>query len=172
MWRQPITIFTESCTILVMCCLINLQYPNYFRWGDSLSTVLSIIALCLVVGLPILFAVFMYRNFSNLRHKEIESKYGAIYENLNVKKGKSIINQMLFFYMRRILLALVIVNQKHLIVQLLTMHACFTIQGMILGIKPFEDPFTLKMEFFNEILLMTILYCMMSFTDAVPEVEL
>jgi putative effector of murein hydrolase len=92
MWRQPITIFTESCTILVMCCLINLKYPNYFRWGDTLSTVLSIVTTCLIVGQPILFAVFMYRNFSNLRNKKIESKFGAIYENLNVNKGKSIIN--------------------------------------------------------------------------------
>jgi hypothetical protein len=142
MWRQPITIFTESCTILVMCCLINLKYPNYFRWGDTLSTVLSIVAMCLIVGLPILFAVFMYRNFSNLRNKKIESKFGAIYENLNVNKGKPIINYMLFFYARRILLALVIVNQKHLIVQLLTMHAIFCVQGMILGIKPFENSFT------------------------------
>lgn len=92
MWRQPITIFTESCTILEMCCLINLKYPSYFRWGETLSTVLSIVAMCLIVGLPVIFAVFMYRNFSNLRNKKIEGKFGAIYENLNVNKGKLIIN--------------------------------------------------------------------------------
>lgn len=71
MWGQPITIFTESCTILVMCCLINIKYPNYFGWGDTLSTVLSIVAMCMNVGLPILFCVFMYRNFDNLGNKKI-----------------------------------------------------------------------------------------------------
>ena len=43
---------------------------------------------------------------------------------------------------------------------------------MILGFsKPFKEPFAQRMEYFNEIVLLLTLYCMMCFTDFVPEVE-
>ena len=42
---------------------------------------------------------------------------------------------------------------------------------MILGSKPFENPFTLKMEYFNEVMIVVVMYCMMTFSDAVPQVE-
>ena len=42
---------------------------------------------------------------------------------------------------------------------------------MILGERPFEDPFQLKMEYFNEVMIMVVMYCMMTFSDAVPKVE-
>jgi hypothetical protein len=42
---------------------------------------------------------------------------------------------------------------------------------MILGSKPFEEPFTLKMEYFNEVMIVAVMYCMMTFSDAVPQVE-
>ena len=50
--------------------------------------------------------------------------------------------------------------------------ASFVMATIILGFtKPFNDPFTHKMEYFNEIVLLLTLYCMMCFSDFVPKVE-
>ena len=41
---------------------------------------------------------------------------------------------------------------------------------IILGfIDPYKDPSDLKKEYFNEIVIMLVLYCLMCFTDIVPD---
>ena len=50
--------------------------------------------------------------------------------------------------------------------------ASFVMATIILGFtKPFNDPFTHNMEYFNELVLLLTLYCMMCFSDFVPSVE-
>jgi len=96
---------------------------------------------------------------------------GVLYNELRLARGRLIILQPLHYFLRRLLLAVVIVFQDNLIVQLGVVILSFHIQIFILSVRPFKDPFTQKMEYFNEVVLMLTLYCMMCFGDLVPSVE-
>jgi hypothetical protein len=140
--------------------------------GDKISSVLSIMffAFCCVV--PVLFGTIMYKKFTALDRRFIRYKYGALYNSLNLARGRSIILSPMHYFFRRMLLAIVIICQDSLFVQILAIVSSFVMATMILGFtKPFNDPFMQKMEYFNEIVLLLTLYCMMCFSDFVAQVE-
>ena len=52
------------------------------------------------------------------------------------------------------------------------MVCCSLIGVVILGTSPLETPRENKMEFFNEFMILSVLYCAMTFTDYLPDPEL
>ena len=59
-----------------------------------------------------------------------------------------------------------------LIVQIYVMALQVTVQVTILGlVKPFVEPSKNRMEMLNEVLIMFTMYCMIIFTDFVPDVQ-
>lgn len=42
---------------------------------------------------------------------------------------------------------------------------------MILGNKPFEDPKVTLREYINECVIMSTMYCMIMFTDWIPDID-
>ena len=107
-WNYPIRVFNESASIIYMCCLINLQHPTFTTNGDKISTSMAICFLFIATTLPIVFTLIMIKQSGRLDDPTVKEKYGEIYEGLNLKRGKKLAIQPLFFFMRRLLLAIAV----------------------------------------------------------------
>jgi hypothetical protein len=106
---HPITVFLESYTILTICSLINITNASYKTVGGKTSTILAIVFFSLYLLLPVVFGIILMKKFPYLSRPRIKTKYGALYEQLNLKRGRSIIFQPLHYFFRRMMLAVVIV---------------------------------------------------------------
>lgn len=113
---HPITVFYETYTVMAVCSLINITNANYDTVGKKTSTILAMIFFTLCLILPVVFTVILWLKFPYLQRPRIKTKYGALYEQLNLKRGRAVILQPLHYFLRRMLLAVVIVCQDHLIV--------------------------------------------------------
>jgi len=58
----------------------------------------------------------MYRNFKKLNKKSVKDSIGQAYEELDLKRGRSVIIMIVFYYMRRILIPISVIFCKILIV--------------------------------------------------------
>ncbi len=54
-----------------------------------------------------------------LEEKDFEESYGAFYENLELRRGRGIVWQIGFFFLRRVLIPIVVVYNDALIVQVM-----------------------------------------------------
>ena len=81
--------------------------------------------------------------------------------------------QPAFFLLRRLILAIaVVILYDVLIGQIFLIWGQSTIALFIIEFtRPFKTQAERRMEIFNEVILMLVLYTMMCFTDFVPEIE-
>jgi hypothetical protein len=112
-WSYPINVFTESASIIYMCCLINLLNPSFTTPGNKVSLLFAIFSLIVAIALPIVFLVVTMKNFAKLEDPEFKAKYGAMYKDLDTKRGRLIALQPFFFYLRRFLLAIMVCNNQN-----------------------------------------------------------
>jgi hypothetical protein len=113
---HPITVFYETYTVITICSLINITNASYKTVGDKTSTILAIVFFSLCLILPVVFGIILMKKFPYLSRPRIKTKYGALYAQLNLKRGRSVILQPLHYFFRRMMLAVVIVCQGTLIV--------------------------------------------------------
>jgi len=108
-WTQPIVTYTESYAVLSMCTLINLRFMDFDEKETRLTSSLTIILLSIQFILPIAVALILFCYWDRLEEEKIKTKFGSIYENLNLQKGRWVILVPVTFLLRRFILALIVV---------------------------------------------------------------
>lgn len=103
----------------------------------------------------------------------MRQKYKSMYENLDLRSGRSILLLLLIFFYRRYLLSSIVVFQNHLFLQ---------ITILILGVfanliaTGFNDAFLVRrsayQEYANEVLILLTLYTFLCFTDLVKDFKM
>lgn len=148
-----------------MCSLINLMNLDFSTRGCQVSTAMAIVSIAVALILPLIFTFVMVKNRFLLNHTAFKDSLGAMYEGLNTKRpGVALLP--LFFFVRRFILALIVIFNDHIVWQLLAMHLMFLTQIAIMGfVKPFETPRQALTEYMNEVLIILMTYCMILFTD-------
>ncbi len=103
---------------------------------------------------------------------QFEHKFGAFYENVDLKAGKWIILEPVTFLVRRLVLAAVVVFTDKLIYQLITIiGTCVWQVKLVSTVKPYKSNFHHRMEIFNEVVIMLTVYTFMIFSDFVEDVD-
>lgn len=98
---------------------------------------------------------------------------GAIYEEIDIEKPFGL-GYIIWFKLRRILFAMVAV---FLADQPGTIHLIYLVSQQVLhiiyiiSVKPFEDPLLNKMEAFNELIILGIVYHFFLFFDFVDDAD-
>lgn len=90
-WGTLITLINESYIWVVVCVLINIRFFNTQDVGQTTMSYLSLLFLLASVALPTFFICKMGCNIRNLKDRKFRSRYGSLYVDLNVKKGKTIL---------------------------------------------------------------------------------
>lgn len=116
MWGHPITVMQESYTMILCCSLINIMYPSYDGWSNILTTVVAIVMLLVCLFVPIVLVWVMSTKFSYLERFKMKNRWGKFFVDLDLKKTKLVILQPAHYFLRRLMLTVVIVCQDFMIV--------------------------------------------------------
>jgi hypothetical protein len=84
--------------------------------GNLSNSILAIIFGAVLIVFPFITCIFVYKRFNNLEEPRIEASYGAFYEGLELRRGRSVVWELSMFFFRRILIPVVVVYQDHLII--------------------------------------------------------
>ena len=76
-----------------------------------LSTYVSYLFFGLCIILPAWLAIVIYKKILDLEQQNVYDKYKAFIECLKINQGTAIIFQSLFFFLKRLILAIVVVLQ-------------------------------------------------------------
>ena len=173
-WGAIIRLMIESYGIGFICILLNvreLDLSNDDTW-TYLNSVLTLIALPAFIIFPVVGVFIMCKKFTRLSEKVVEARIGEFYASYNIDH-----RQMLIYwameYVRKILLAVVVtITQKIFCLQ---MFVCFMSSVFFIiaagHINHRNSKFDSRMDVFNEIKLIFIMYHMILFTNFVSEPE-
>eukprot|EP00347_Sterkiella_histriomuscorum_P002784 403366812 len=114
----------ESCMIVTLCALLNIQLLNVETAGEILSSIVAISLIAVYFAMPVLGILFIIKNFKELQsinqssfeggesepqQNPLITKYGSLFEEFN---NKSILALLYYpiFMIRRFATAWVIIN--------------------------------------------------------------
>lgn len=163
----------ESYMIIAVCVLININIFSMESTGLQVMSILCAVVLSLCILLPVIFINILRQNFADLKLPKMQGKYGALYEELNLKAGKVALLVPTFFLLRRMMLAIAIVTVgKVLIWQIFLMSAQIIGQVILTGANVFPSRSKRRLEYFNEIILMTTMYTIFVYSPWTADVHL
>lgn len=111
----------------------------------------------------------MFYKFDLLGSQHAIQRYGSLYSEYHLPRGKSIILSIAFFYVRRIIMVVVVVLNTHLIVQIFAVIMLAVFQVILMfETKPFaEGNKKLFKQLFDEIILVFVAYTVICLSDFV-----
>ena len=141
--------------------------------GLKIMSIGGAVFITLGVFIPVSIIIYLTVNFKNLEEPSIKDKYGALYDELRLGTGKTVFLQPSFFLVRRFLLAVAIcLVGKILIWQIFIMSSQIILQVIIVGSDVFQDHSKRRLEYFNELVLMSTMYTIICYSPWVDDVEL
>lgn len=172
-WGSLITLINETYAIIVLSVLINLQIVSFETHGLAWMSTLCIIFMILAITVPAIMMGKLWFNVKHLEEPRFKRDYGKLYEELNPQAGTKILLQPSFFLLRRLLLALAVSSVgQTLIWQIYLMTAQIIIQIIIIGSNIYESRSKSNLEYFNEIILLFVLYTVFCFSPWIYDAEI
>lgn len=170
-WNYFITLMNESFMILIVCVFINIKIFSLETPGLAFMSIMCAILLFLSFFMPVFFLRRLFANSDKLKTKEWRVRYGELYPELNMKNGRTMLWVPGFFLLRRIMLGIAVcVVGRFLIWQIFLLTAQIIIQIIIIGGNTYATRAKRVGEYFNEVMLMQVMYTIFIFTPWVDDV--
>jgi hypothetical protein len=170
-WGALITLMNESYMIIIVCVLINMNVLSTESPGLQAMSILNIIFLFFSIALPVIFIATLRRNFATLNTRAMQRSYGALYSELNLKTGKWSLLAPTFFLLRRLMLGIAIcMVGKVLIWQIFIMTFQIIAQVILIGSGVYLGATKRRLEFFNELILLSVMYTILCYSPWVTDV--
>ena len=172
-WSLPIRFVNESFMVLLIGACINLEHITFW----TLSEIINSAIVYTVLGVGILFPQWLIRTlnhyYSQLHTRVLRYKFGAAYENYDIKKGKIFLLDIFMFYLRRALLVYVVVyRMDNLTLQIVVLFSTTLLQIVIIAsFKLYLSQAKNRAELLNEVFTMFIMYGAFLFTDYIPDAK-
>ena len=172
MWSSLITLINESYVILIVCLLINCRFLSTESAGLAVMSYLCVVFVCGSVMLPLALMIHISCNFAKLSNDKVRRQFGQTYIDLDLREGRKSLLHPSFFLLRRFALAATVFNGSvALIWQIAQMVFQIIFQINILGARLLTDRQKERFEFFNESILMMVLYTMLCYSPWVSDVD-
>ena len=167
-----VTTMFESYSVISICCLIALPQLSFDTWGLTVQSTVCLLFAVTYITVPYTLLYRLSKRGGELKNKSVAAKYGGVFEELSLERGAWVFMQPAFFLIRRLILAVTVVAVPYLIVQIYLVTTQSLISLLIVEyVRPFSSPSQRRMELFNEVLLILLLYTMMCFTPWISDVE-
>jgi hypothetical protein len=160
----------ESYSMLSICCLIQLHFIKFTTYGETVQSVVCLLAFLALVGFPVVLTFRAKRVWGKETLDGFVEQTQPFFEDLELTKGAGVIVVPFYFLVRRLLMAVIIVILgDHLITQVFIMAMSIITAVIINGHVDGLPRKKRIMEFLNETILMFVLYSMICFSPFVPE---
>lgn len=87
-WTHPVMTLYESFFVICLCTFINLKHVTQNSPQERVSYTLTVIFLGICVGYPIVLLTYLCYNYDRLRLRRYKRRCGAIFEKLDLIKGR------------------------------------------------------------------------------------
>jgi len=169
-----INLIVESYMTVIICCLIHAKNMSWSSYGEITQSLATIFFFVLLLAFPIVESTYLVFVFDKLTEKDVQARHGAFYEELNLKKGRLVLVQPVWFLVRRFILGVTVVllNEAPVVWQFQLVMLIVLVQMVLLvSLNLFDSPSKLHRELVNEVVVMLALYHIMCFSEFVPEVD-
>jgi hypothetical protein len=144
-WNTVLSFVIESYMLLSISSVANLTALKFVDLGTAVSSNMSIAVLLLLIGFPLFTLSFLIRNKKKLNSEKYRSKYGVLYETLNVRRSTNwtMCEPVLSFYRMLFLTLVLIFLQDYRYFQLFFVNISMTSIIVFTGVvEPFADKTT------------------------------
>jgi len=153
--------------------MINLRFLEWNAVNTSAMSLLAILATLLLLAYPLNYAIKLTNNFEKLQSSKFKTKHSVFYDDLELRNGKLVLMQPLWFLVRRFMISMMVVFLDATVIwQIALMTMNVIVQVIILGrVAPFALRSANKFELFSECIVMLVMYHLICFTPFVPDLE-
>ena len=178
-WSVPLRFIFEAYLELVICVTIGLMNLTWASDNFSIQycTVFTVCFALVVLFMPTFTLLFYYNKIDSVEEHEFKTKYGTLYDGLQLDleedKRKSALFYPFLFIVRRLIFMITVIFMAHFTwSQIATQFAFCFIMVIYLGfVWPFVCHSITKIEIFNEIMAILLCYLMLCFTDWIPRAK-
>ena len=100
----------ESYSLLTVCCFININFISFQTYGVGFHSLACLFFMVAIFVVPVLAAKSLVKYFDLLKVRRMKRAYGNAYSQLDLRVGKIVLIEPLFFLLRRLMIAIAIVN--------------------------------------------------------------
>ena len=167
-----LSLLTESYSIIAISCMIGLNKLSFKNYGETTQSVFCILSLLVLIVYPILIVYILKKAWNRPDFQETMQRYEPICEHLKISLGPISLIHPIYFLLRRLFLAIVIVFLKeHLVFQVMLVDFSLIAGVIIVGYIEFESQSKRNTEFVNETIMIYVLFCMICFSPFVPDMR-
>lgn len=170
MYGYIIQTIMQSYSNISICFCIALLFLKFGSYGEVIQSLYGIVFGIIMIGSPF-FVIYLYRNWKEI-HTEKHKKrlYKELYVGLNLERGPKVLLWPFYFMIRRLLLGIAVVFARDCLSgQIFLVAFNIVIAVILIGeLDPFETNFKRRIEYFNEINTILIMYTILCFSPFVP----
>ena len=104
----------ESYLVACISCLIAFYNASFASASEGFQSVLAILIFLMLLAMPAILIFLAKKHWKNDDYLKTPDKtrFLALFEGLDVTKGPVILIHLIFFMLRRLILALIVVTMK------------------------------------------------------------
>ena len=173
-WNSTLEIVKGMFGLAVLSACIGISNQTWSLDGDVINSLCASFTPVYLIVLPIATVILLKRKFKKLSIDK-EGRYEVLYQNLRVLKSmrfSTFVVEPLYFYMRRVMLAVTVVylqSQPFFQLQLLVWQSLIAIM-ILITLNPYSTKSQGRLELFNEILILLCIYHVFGMTDLISSV--
>ena len=178
LYDQFIGMMIESYSLICVCCMISFHKNSFETYGEKVQTIVNFFFFFLSIVFPLVVTYIVKKDWDPVEKEWknrliIERRFGAMFGELSLDNGPYVLIWPLYFMLRRLLMALIVVIFRNFLWMQIFLCAMTIVTAVIIigESNYFESNSKRTMEFANECLVMLMLYNMISFSPFVPEIE-
>ena len=134
---------------------------------------MSVVVAVVDYMMPVGILIFIFSTRGTLADKDMEARFGSLYEGLKVKSVIHLMSSFLFVFRRLLLVLTALVLQNYPAFQVMTFILLSQLSlSYLVFFKPYQDSLTNMNEIFNEVCVMLSAYQLFVFTDYVDSLAI
>ena len=160
--------------------LLSVLNLNTANWDTSFSSEnysnnLSIVVLVLILAVPPLILVHLYREYEQWDDENFNRRFGTLIDGRRTNNNRwAVILMLTLFFVRRLVFVITVIHLQDFVWGQILIQISFSI-GMLMFIqlnKPFKSSFANWIETFNEVCTLLLSYMAICFTNFIPDAEI
>ena len=175
LYRALIKMIIESYLSASISCLIAFYNASFSSASEIIQAVMAILIFLILLAIPAILTFLSKRHWKDdyyLTNPD-KARFLALFEGLDVTKGPVIMIHLIFFTLRRLILALIVVTMKDVLaIQIVLQTFSVIIAVTIISYADvYEESSQRRLELINEVVIMLALYCTMCFSPMIEDIN-
>ena len=171
-YKWIITVMFESYSLVAICCLLAYPLISFKTWGKGIQSSFCIFFAFCFSTIPFVTIWFLSKQIQSLGQESKKRLFGSLYVQLRLERGASVFLWPVYFLLRRIIMAVMLVEITQLVYQILfVIFQSFLAAILMHQVQPFQLAQLHRVEMFNEVMILFELYAVICFSPWLSDIE-